>query len=163
MTIYFLLKVMQYHVSHACPPCELYVSSCLCPSVCMPFRVYVPYIRMLLYVYVPPYICRYVRASSCLRSSVCMSLRVYASSVRMSPLCTCTYPFMCMSSNVCFSVCMSLSCACLFHMHTTLCECRSTCKSLRVYNAQDIGFRLMCVSLYKYIPTGADFTVYVST
>ena len=59
-------------------------------------------------------------ATSCvLHVNVCllmsMSHRVYVPSVRMSSLCT--YPFICMSSNVCSSVCMSLSCACLFHMH----------------------------------------------
>ncbi len=37
------------------------------------------------------------------------------------------------------------------------------CKSLRVYNAQNIGSLLMYISLYiEYIPIGRDFTIYKS-
>ena len=103
-----LLKALQYHVPHACPPCVLYVSSCLslhvCPSVCMPVRVYVPTVRMLLHVYV----------SSCV-SSMCMSPRMYVA--------TCMSLHVYVSPFVCPSVYMSPPCACLLYVHVLSCVC----------------------------------------
>ena len=132
-----LFKVISIDVPYAWLSCVLYVSSCIsscvCPSVCMPFYVYVPSVRILLPLYV----------SSFMYVTTCMSLNVYV------PPCVCPLrahvSFMCMSLHM-YVLHVSISpCVCAIFMRMFLymyvhfvrispsCTCSLICMSLHVY------------------------------
>lgn len=82
---------------------------------------------------------------------MCMSLRVYVPYVRMSLFCA--FPFMCMSSSVCFSVCIFHPYACLLNVHAPSCACLPcVCPSVSMFLLCDISFVCMFpISLRVYV------------